>query len=168
MKRKSKGAPHTIDYFFDRSIPEPNTGCWIWLYASNDSGGGYGSVNIGGKMRGAHRAAYECANGVKLDSAVYVCHRCDVSMCVNPAHLFLGTHLENMADCVRKGRNRFPVMVGEDCHKAKLTEADVTSIRTSSRPALQMAKEFGVSRDTIYAIRSGKTWKHVARTGVAA
>ena len=85
--------PHS-DTFWDGCIPEPNTGCWLWLgFISPD---GYGT-------RLAHRRAWELARG-PIPDGMLVCHRCDVRHCVNPDHLFLGTHLDNMRDMIRKGR----------------------------------------------------------------
>lgn len=88
------------------TIPEPNTGCMLWLgYACQQ---GYGRVSVRGKRNRsctAHRAAYECANGA-FDESLTVCHRCDTPLCVNPDHLFLGTQRDNLSDMRAKGRAR--------------------------------------------------------------
>lgn len=167
MKRKSKGAPHTLDYFFDRSIPEPNSGCWIWLNATTQKNSGYGTVNIGGHMVGAHRAVYAIAHGVSLDGTTHVCHECDVSVCVNPDHLFLGSHTENMADCAKKGRNKFPVIQGSSSHLAKLTEQDALEIAGSPLSLSALAAKYAVSKNAIYCIKKGKTWGHVTGISIA-
>lgn len=87
-----------------------------------------------------------------------VLHRCDVPTCVNPAHLFLGTQAENMADMMAKGRG----LRGSRSPRAKLTPEYVRLIRVAVgcrilgvRP---LARVFGVSRDTVKAVIEGRTW----------
>ena len=77
-------------------------GCHIWTGALSVKG--YGCTNINGKGVRAHRASYTIYNG-KIPYGLIVCHRCDNPPCVNPAHLFLGTHLDNEQDKLIKGRN---------------------------------------------------------------
>jgi hypothetical protein len=85
--------------------PEPNTGCWLWT-RSLRPGCGYGQLKEGGRMRFAHRVAYELFVG-PIGHGLYVCHRCDVKVCVNPDHLFLGTPKDNAQDMIRKGRQHY-------------------------------------------------------------
>lgn len=76
-------------------------GCWIW-HGCKD-GAGYGYVTVISRPVSAHRIAYRIAKG-DIPKGLEVCHRCDTPLCVNPDHLFLATHEQNMKDCVKKGR----------------------------------------------------------------
>ena len=90
--------------FWDRCIPEPNTGCWLWMDCAHEFG--YGLLKIGGRkgpVVRAHRYAWELHNG-PIPRGLFVCHRCDNPPCCNPAHLFLGTNADNVRDMRRKGR----------------------------------------------------------------
>lgn len=77
------------------------TKCWEWLGACVS--GGYGSLWVEGRNWSAHRYAWFLAHGT--DPATCVLHRCDNRKCVRPLHLFEGTHLDNVRDCISKGRN---------------------------------------------------------------
>lgn len=93
-----------ITRFEDKYIPEPNSGCWIWLGATWRSRGGIrGRFFSSGAWKLAHRSAYEILVGA-IPAGLLVCHRCDTPLCVNPDHLWLGTHNDNMADMAAKGR----------------------------------------------------------------
>ncbi|KPH66060.1 hypothetical protein ADT71_08595 [Novosphingobium sp. ST904] len=135
-------------------------GCWIWC--GSGKGNGYGSFNLNGKTECAHRAAYILFNH-EHPGRLDVCHRCDNRACVNPDHLFLGTRLENMQDCMRKGRTargeRLNPRKGENGPAAKLNWDQVRAIRASTEPARALAARYGVSSDNINRIRRNETWK---------
>jgi hypothetical protein len=138
--------------------------CWHWL--GRRDAFGYGCVGWQGKKCVAHRVAFELCNGPIPDGQI-VRHACDVARCVNPAHLRLGTHLDNAHD--RDSRGRHWVRHGEQHYVAKLTVAQVREIRRL--PSLPAGRELrrihGVSKFTVYDARAGRTWKHVPMTEAA-
>lgn len=135
--------------------------CWPWLGAKYVAG--YGQLRFGKKTKSAHRMSWEIHFGTKPGD-MDVCHTCDNPSCVNPAHLFLGTHLDNMRDRSAKGRYSMQPK-GEAVHLAKLTKDDVLEIRwllTQKKFShREIAAEFSVDRTSVTAISRRKTWKHV-------
>lgn len=92
----------------------------------------------------------------KIPDEIMVLHRCDVPCCVNPAHLFLGTNDDNMADMVAKKRDR--KARGEDSGNVKLKEADVIHIRRSGISNRELAAMYGVDTSNISRIKTRNTW----------
>lgn len=83
------------------SRPEPATGCVVWTGSLRPDG--YGQLRWDSAVRSAHRMAWQAVNG-PIPAGLGVLHKCDQPSCINPAHLFLGTQADNMADKARKGR----------------------------------------------------------------
>jgi hypothetical protein len=142
----------------------PDT-CWLWTGAKARSG--YGNFVMITKKYAetyemAHRYAWIRANG-PIPEGLHVLHKCDVKLCVNPSHLFLGTAADNMADKVAKGRQPR----GSMCKISKLTEADVIEIRRNAmawQPRgwfTRMGEHYGVDSETISNVVNRKLWKHV-------
>jgi len=135
--------------------------CWIWHAHINASG--YGRMMWEKKdLRLAHRISWELANGPIPDGLI-VCHKCDNPPCVNPAHLFVGTHADNMADRDRKHRRAPPK--GELNGRARLTEQQVRDIRANAvlcrLTHKELAEWLGVTRTIVSSIIARKTWQHV-------
>lgn len=141
-------------FFRERSKVNPN-GCWIWLRSRGPTG--YGCLRREGKTRIAHRFSFEYFIG-PIAEGLCVLHSCDTPSCINPAHLFLGTQAENMADKTRKGRQ----LKGEQHPGARMTEEIVREIRAavgcSSR---ELSEKYGISEEPIRRARLRLNWKHV-------
>jgi len=136
-------------------VPDDN-GCLMWpLSVLAD---GYGAVNIDGKSRRAHRYSYSIFRG-PIGPGLCACHHCDVKLCINPAHLFLGTALKNNRDCMKKGRHT-PGVKNAQC---KLTEKQVLAIREMAKENYHrvVAKKFNISRRHVTQIVSRVRWRHL-------
>ena len=150
------------DRFHDMVIPEPNSGCWLWLGAIHTTG--YGVIGLGRREAGlgrAHRVAAELY-GQTIPPGFYVCHRCDNRLCANPEHLFVGTPGDNARDMVAKGRDFRPNNRGERAKWSKLKSDDVREIRKKEMSAPKYAAIYGVSKSAIHRIWEGRNWSSVA------
>lgn len=146
--------------FESKYIPEPNSGCWLWIGSVTRLG--YGMMHLGRKNRSAHRISYYFYKG-PIELGMQVQHTCDVRCCVNPDHLILGTQLENMhASSIRK---RYPDRMGSKNARAKLTEQDATEIRhaplVKRGDQARLARKYGVDDSIIRRIKDFKVWKNV-------
>lgn len=130
------------------------TGCWDW--SGYIQSGGYGQVEIEGKLWLAHRASWTVHKG-RIPWGLLVCHHCDNRACVNPNHLFLGTHEDNMHDAIRKGRHsgRLPDGACRLARVRKLTHDQVRAIRAAAGTHQAIADQFKVARSTVTEIRNG-------------
>ena len=146
---------HVYDQRFLAKVQrDPSSGCWIWTGALNNMG--YGKFKVGDSVVYAHR--YSAVRWANVDSsAAEICHRCDTPACVNPEHLFVGRHADNMADMARKGRST----QGVKHPGAKLGVEQVRQIRAEERRSIEIAAQFGVSRTCVDNIRSRRTWGHL-------
>lgn len=144
--------------YFDARFKVVESGCWEWQAYVNALG--YGEIRRakGTPKRYAHRLAYELRVG-PLPEGMEVCHKCDNPTCVNPNHLFLGTHKDNMYDMHAKRRHSH----GSKSKASKLTDEKVISILNDSRKASVIATEYSLSRSHVNDIRSGRRWAHIRR-----
>ena len=144
------------DRFNESHITMPETGCWEWI-GSIDSRG-YGQMMVDGKLVLAHRLSMTMHNSDPIEN-MCVCHKCDNKTCVNPEHLFIGTHKDNAMDMVKKGRAANSAGTNNSGHK--LSEDDVISIRLDARTLVEIAKSYGVGKSSIGNIKTRKTWRHI-------
>ena len=141
--------------FEEKYIPEPNSGCWLWMAAG---GRYYGRLGWGKRWLtiAAHRAAWELFRG-PIPEGMKVLHKCDVTWCVNPDHLFLGTQRDNVYDCMAKGRRAH--LTGERHGRAKVTREQVEEIRNSPLASRKIAPLYGLGPTQIKRIRKGEHWR---------
>lgn len=144
----------TMQLFLEKVQRADPPACWLWLGGKN--GGGYGRMNFGGRYRLAHRVSHELFNGPVPDD-MCVLHKCDNPPCVNPAHLFVGTKKDNVDDMIRKGRKA--IFKSADHPMARLTEAQVISIRADTRTQVAIAREYGLTQAAISRIKLRLTWR---------
>jgi len=144
----------SIERFY-KSIKINDSGCWVWIGCTNEK---YGLLRFKNKNIGAHRFSFEYIKKQKIGS-LNVCHTCDYPLCVNPEHLFLGTHKDNMKDAKAKKRHAY----GEKHYQQKLKLKDVEEIRKLVKSGLsqsQIAELFGIEQTGISAIMRGINWKY--------
>lgn len=172
-----KGAPRDqvarFWFFVDKNGPtiRPELGqCWTWTGTFSRGGAQgrqgdrppkdrYGAHTLNGKRTSAHRHAWELANGPIGDAKMFVRHKCDNPTCVNPAHLELGTPLDNVLDMIQRGR------AVRSCGSAKITADTVRDVRrlaAEGARARALAERFSMTIGNVYAVIRRQTWKHVA------
>jgi len=147
-------------------------GCWTWKGNRNNKKGGYGMFwNGQEKMYSHHFAMFPIPEGK------WVLHKCDNPPCVRPDHLFFGTPKDNSTDAMQKGRMRpgnasrmdeirklVKPTRGASHHFSKLTEDQVREMKSSEWPHGSLtiyAKRFGVTKQSIRAVKIGKAWAHI-------
>ncbi len=146
--------------------------CWLWTGQVNASG--YGRIEIADKRCQAHRVSWEVHRG-PIPDGLSVLHNCpdgDNPRCINPKHLFLGTHLDNMRDMAQKGRAAKTALShpesrprGSRAPSALLTEEAVRAIRSRYAEGgvtlRELALVYGVHKATIGAIVTRRNWRHI-------
>jgi hypothetical protein len=127
-----------------------------------DRKNGYGALSFQGQRWRAHRLAWTLSRG-PIPAGLFVCHTCDNRRCIEPLHLYLGTHRDNMRDAFHKGR--CIGQRGELGSAARLTEAQVRAIRVAHASGASyraLARQYGVAPTTIKALVLRRTWTEVA------
>lgn len=141
-------------------------GCWICT-SHRPGSHGYPQIQINKQKRTLNRVIYEQVNGL-IPKGFVICHKCDIRMCINPEHLFLGTQIDNMKDMCRKGRHvqgeEFgDTRRGELNGRAKINADMVKEIRQNNEKlsCSKAGEKYGLTGSTIHNIRKMKIWKHV-------
>ena len=145
--------PEFLNSFRNRSAKQSN-GCWLWTFGKTKAGYGQTRVPSSNKNHLAHRIAYLIEHKSLPDKLV--CHSCDNPACVNPAHLFLGSHQDNANDM--KSKNRSSAPRGIFSPHARLLTTEVAQIKESSLNQSTLARKYGVNQSTISRIKSNSTW----------
>ena len=152
--------------------------CWEWQKAIVN---GYGKLRFKNKFFSVHRVSYEMFKG-EISKGFFVCHSCDNKKCVNPGHLWLGTHEDNMKDASKKGRMigttgqklsketkrkislNHADFKGEKSCRSKLKDKDVYAIKELLKTDMtlkEIGSLYGVSKHAIHNIKTGKRWRHL-------
>lgn len=157
--RPLRGTWAHVLFRFWAQVEKRNDGCWVWTGVCNPRG--YGFMSAEAKYTAVHRLSWRIAHGEMPPSEVEVCHRCDNPPCVNPAHLFLGSHSDNMQDCADKGR--MP-RNGEQNGRAVLNADGVREIRRRSdagEASPTIAADFGIQSAQVRKIARRESWSSV-------
>ncbi len=135
--------------------------CWKWTGKINCNGYGTFKERIEGKKVDllAHRVSYEEFVG-KIPTGFFVCHKCDTRDCVNPDHLFIGTHSDNMQDMIKKKRQNYPS--GELAGRSKISQKIADEMRVlffSGKTRKEISKLFGICRPHVSQILLNRLWR---------
>jgi hypothetical protein len=140
--------------FWNNTVSNEN-GCWEWQGATHKKTG-YGIITLDGEARTTHTVSYEQANGA-IPDGLFVLHRCNNRVCINPEHLYIGTHDDNMRDMANAGSTK-----GAKNPNAVLNDSNVKEIRKLINSKMityaDIAKRYSVKRQTIKDIALGRTW----------
>src|ERR1700722_11550688 len=155
----------TSDRFW--SSVDKSGDCWLWQKSLSE--GGYGRFSLNRKSFPAHRVAYAIVNG-SCPADILVCHECDNPRCVNTGHLFLGRHVDNVADMIQKGRRWTGIQSGVSCNsgekngRAKLTNGSVVEImwlRSQGLTMPEIADRYEICAVAVSDILAGKRWRRI-------
>jgi len=143
--------------FWSKVVKGSRNECWLWKAGRVQ---GYGAFWYKVGPARAHQVSWELTNKRAIPKGLIIMHSCDTPLCVNPKHLILGTHQQNISDRDQKGRQR--TTHGTEHPLAKLNDDDVRFIRASPLGQRKLAAQYGVSQSLIHRIRARLSWAHVA------
>ncbi len=146
LKRKTE-----TERFIEKIKVDPVSGCWLWQAGLRD---GYATLRVGDKRKSAHIWAYERFIG-KIPEGMLCCHKCDKPECVNPYHIFLGTHKDNIFDAMQKNRMK-------SGNRTLLTKEEVTGIVKkfkNGQSKTAIARMLKLDHSTVCKIINGKSYR---------
>ena len=149
-----------IEKFKKNFLIDQETQCWNWI-GGKAARGRYGCLWFNGKNTSAHRISWKLFKG-PIPNKIEVCHTCDNGLCINPKHLFLGTHQDNMDDMKKK--KRLKPRVGENHHSVKITEPIARLIKIMSNFGYSnkdIAGKLCVEKSIVRHIQQNETWTHI-------
>jgi HNH endonuclease len=152
---------HLIAAILSERSHRVGSGCIEWTRAR--TAGGYGRFYLKGLQAYSHRIAWIVKHG-RIPAGMCVCHKCDNPPCLNPDHLFLGTHKDNIRDASRKGLLPGNRTMGSAKPQAKLNEHSVALIRELRLRGASVAglsTQFNISKSQMRRVVNGYSWKHV-------
>lgn len=166
--RRSRPRKPVIERVMARVVkPNGEDGCWLWNgWVNRDGYGRIVALQSDGKwrQRAVHREVYQGIHG-HLPRELCVCHRCDVPLCVNPSHLFVGTIAENNRDMFSKGRGRPPTVVGgPGAPRAKLSAEQVQELRrlyAGGMGSPTLGRRFGLATGAAWKIATRRSYVDV-------
>lgn len=132
-------------------------GCWVCTSHSL-KGGGYPAIQKDHVRKRISHVMYEKHYGT-IPKGLIICHHCDNPSCINPEHLFVGTHMDNAIDKMNKGRQSR--LKGENAPRVKLTDSIIIEIRNSKVTSAELMKKYNISHSQIVRIRNGDAWGHI-------
>jgi hypothetical protein len=150
--QKDSSSKDLATRFHEKWEPEPYSGCWLWTGMVRQ---GYGELWFHAGHEKAHRISWRLHFG-DIPQGLFVCHKCDTPLCVNPNHLFLGTHLDNMTDCVSKRRHAF----GDRHGRRKLDSETAEIIRNEHGNLQEIADRYCICEQTVRLIKNNRIWNH--------
>jgi hypothetical protein len=144
----------TKDNLLNAVNPEPNTGCWLWMRYAKRVTSAYFQPRAfySGKADAVTRIVWKLFYGA-IPNGKHVCHKCDTCLCVNPDHLYLGTHQDNMRDLVHRGRGR--------THNQKITGYDILKakqMRLNGMKVVDIANHFNITAKAMGRSLNGGRW----------
>ena len=153
----------TVERFWSKVERNHPDACWWWMASKNQTG--YGLFSFAGKPKLAHRVAWELQNDATIPDGLLACHTCDQPACVNPRHIYIGTHQDNANDVTERDRRNH--RRGEDNGVSKLTNRDVLEIVArfnKGESGRVIAADYDIGSSVVHNVMKGKTWSHL--TGI--